>query len=70
MNNFRISISIDEQFTKEELWPDGNAPENPTAKDVADLIRNCGGAKKNDWNLYNKIECAVWDEQNFEYVES
>jgi hypothetical protein len=70
MSTFRISISIDEYFTKEELWPDGDAPENPTAKDIVELIRKCGGVKRiiEDWNLDDTIECTVWGDGNVEYV--
>lgn len=67
---FRMSISIEAHLTKEELWPDGDAPENPTAKDVVELIRKCGGATKiiEDWNLDDLLECAVWDDKKVEYV--
>jgi hypothetical protein len=70
MSSFRISIQIDEQFTKEDLWPDGDEPENPTAKDVVELIRKCGGVKRiiEDWNLFDYIECTVWDDKNMEYI--
>lgn len=44
----------------EDIWPDGDAPENPTAQDVADLIMKCGGpwAVMTDWALVDGIE--VW----------
>ena len=31
---FTIEINLCETFTIAEVWPDGNAPENPTADDV------------------------------------
>lgn len=31
---FSISIESDATFFVEEIWPDGDAPENPTADDV------------------------------------
>jgi len=67
---FRISISIDETFSVEELWPDGNAPENPTVKDVIKLIKQCGGAIDiiNHWNLDNCVECVVWNGKEMEYL--
>jgi len=45
-------------------------PENPTVKDIVELIRKCGGAKRiiEDWNLDDCIECTVWDDKNVEYV--
>lgn len=40
-----------------DIWPDGDAPENPTAQDVADLIDKCGGVRwvASDWNLLTDI---------------
>lgn len=40
----------------EEIWPDGDAPENPTAQDVVDRMK--GGSIKvlRDWNLVASIE--------------
>lgn len=70
MSSFRILISIDAQLDKDELWPDVDAPENPTVKDVVKLIRQCGGAKRiiEEWNLDGSIECTVWDDEKVEYV--
>jgi hypothetical protein len=61
MTNFTISISIDELLTKEELWPDGNAPENPTVDDVIRLIEKSGGVGGiiKDWNLLQFAEGSV-----------
>lgn len=58
---FVISIVVDETLGIEELWPDGDAPENPTAEDVQLLIEDCGGAEMiiRDWNL--EVEVDVYE---------
>lgn len=50
---FRIMIEIDETLSIAELWPDGDAPPNPTVGDVEALIEKCGGVVKimRDWSL-------------------
>lgn len=35
-------------LTIEEVWPDGDAPANPTAAQVAELLKRAGLA---EWNL-------------------
>lgn len=44
MKTFRILLEVDVVLTEGELWPDGDAPENPTVADVQELIRNEGGS--------------------------
>jgi hypothetical protein len=41
-----------------EIWPDGDAPEKPTAEDVADVMRRDKpyGRLINEWNLVPSIE--------------
>ena len=70
MKTFKVKISIDTSFTIDELWPDGDAPKNPTAKDVVNLINECGGVKTiiDDWNLDSFIECLVHDGERIEYI--
>jgi hypothetical protein len=42
----------------EDVWPDGDAPENPTAADVAEVMRSTGsiGRIVSEWNLWAEIE--------------
>ena len=56
---FEISFNIGHIFTIGELWPDGDAPENPTTQDVLDLIKKDGGPNRiiSDWNF--DVECNV-----------
>ena len=50
---FRITYTIDVTLSENDIWPDGDAPENPTAEQVAALIRKEGGFPSVlvDWNL-------------------
>lgn len=56
-------------LTEAEIWPDGDAPENWTAKDVRTAIgddRELGWVR--EWNLTNVIECTLIDDEgNIEY---
>lgn len=49
---FRIRYEIEEELTVDEIWPDGDAPENPTADDVHKLLKD-GSLMCNlqEWNL-------------------
>lgn len=53
MVKFAIIMEVCEQLTVDELWPDGDAPDNPTVSDVRALIDKCGGLKRtiDEWNL-------------------
>lgn len=35
---FSIELEFQENFTIEQIWPDGDAPESPTTQDVIDRI--------------------------------
>jgi hypothetical protein len=60
MKRFRISIDIESVLSVEQLWPDGDAPENPTADDVKALIDKCGGIDIiEDWNLADDFDIDV-----------
>lgn len=53
-----FNLSLGEvQLSVSDIWPDGDAPENPTPQDVADLIAKCGGVRAvlSEWNLIDEI---------------
>ncbi len=58
-------VSIDvlgfNELTVEQVWPDGDAPDNPTADDVAAVIKQCGGLRRvlDDWNLDRYLVITV-----------
>ena len=51
----RFTITIESTVTllADEIWPDGDAPENPTEQDVRDLVAAHGGPVRvlRDWSL-------------------
>ena len=59
---FTISVECEVTLNTREIWPDGNAPENPTAKDVVQAMEDdCISVSKllDEWNL--PAEVFVWD---------
>lgn len=58
---FTISINGEVELTPEEIWPDGDAPENPTVEDVLEQMQK-SGTKENfmsSWNLGDDIDITV-----------
>ena len=53
MKKFVIRYEAEATLDVKALWPDGDAPENPTEDDVRELIESCGGIHRvlGDWNL-------------------
>lgn len=55
---FTISIQGEHTLDLSEIWPDGDAPENPTSEDVVQAIEDsCSNVADliSDWNL----DCEV-----------
>lgn len=40
---FRITYEVDVELTANEIWPDGDGPENPTSDDVIELVKRLYG---------------------------
>ena len=61
--NFTISFSGDCSLSADEIWPDGDAPEEPTSQEVVDQIKSlCGSSVTSfisDWNLDDDVEVLV-----------
>lgn len=59
--SFSIDIEGSYTLTVEQLWPDGDWPENPTEEDVLALIEKAGGANRiiAEWDL--DVEATVID---------
>lgn len=60
----RFFIDIDSPTIElgiENIWPDGDAPENPTAEDVAAVMEKCGGRRRvmDDWGLDIDLRLSV-----------
>jgi hypothetical protein len=56
VKTFHLSYTMTADLTVEQLWPDGNAPVEPTVRDVELLILKDGGWPRVliDWNLDNE----------------
>jgi hypothetical protein len=56
---FHVEITGCHDLTVSQIWPDGDAPENPTVEDVIKVMRSCAhGADQlqRDWDLDFDIE--------------
>lgn len=60
---FHFSITHYSSLSVEEIWPDGDAPENPTVDDVLKVIEKYGGKMRvlSDWNLDADLDLDVSD---------
>lgn len=53
---FYISFEGDHYLTLDELWPDGDAPGNPTVEDVRALVNQYSLPQLlNEWNLSTEV---------------
>ena len=43
----------------DEIWPDGDAPDNPTTEDVVIAMRDYGSRLIRDWALDDGLEVYV-----------
>ena len=58
---FRVYLHVEATLSVDQLWPDGDAPANPTAEDVQALIDDCGGLDIiDDWNLADRHQIEVY----------
>ncbi len=52
---FIFSVQVDHILSVDEIWPDGDAPENPTAEDVKSVFLNSShcsiGTMLDCWNI-------------------
>ena len=68
MKTFTFEFSGDVTLSVDEIWPDGDAPEDPTLQDVLKQIENTGhfGSDKHalldDWNLEKDLNITISDE--------
>jgi len=60
---FEIEVRCISTLEIDELWPDGDAPENPTTRDVEILIEQYGGILTvlRDWGLWEDLDFEVID---------
>lgn len=55
-----INIEANTDLSVSDMWPDGDAPANPTASDVVQLLLD-GGLRSNlrDWSLLDHLDILV-----------
>lgn len=54
---WRFEVGDEQMLTAEEVWPDGDAPENPTLADVLEVLRKQGRWRlANDWGFEQHVE--------------
>jgi hypothetical protein len=53
MADFAIELDCTLDLSTSEIWPDGNAPENPTVEDVLKVLREHGSVTTviGDWGF-------------------
>ena len=56
---FQIEITGFHNLTVSQIWPDGDAPANPTVEDVIAVMRSCAHSAQqltSDWELDYDVE--------------
>lgn len=51
--NFRLRCTYDVVLSEDEIWPDNDAPPNPSVNDVKEVMDSCGSPDViiRDWSL-------------------
>jgi len=63
MNKIIFGVAIEGyyEFAVEEVWPDGDAPDNPTPEDVRNVMQDAGTKNRvlDDWGLLSDLNVTV-----------
>lgn len=53
MSAFQFDLDLSTTLTVDDIWPDGDAPENPTVAEVIAVVRNDGPLRNfvRDWEF-------------------
>lgn len=64
MRSFNIAITAEWDLSEDEIWPDGDGPENPTTADVIAELTKIRPQRRalHDWNL-DEYEVTVDGEE-------
>lgn len=67
MKKFEFTITISVDLTEDQVWPDGDAPENPTASDALEVFEACNPGDylrtASEWNLEDAAQLEVTEVQ-------
>lgn len=67
---FRFTLHADCTLGVDEIWPDGDAPENPTLQDVLEVAEAYGwdpddadgmAQLMSEWNMLSGATCEVFE---------
>lgn len=71
--SFTITLEMDVSLTAEEVWPDDDAPEDPTAEDVLAVMKGKGHGKLDAVDAFNLEESVslhvVSDEDDDDHAD-
>jgi hypothetical protein len=63
MKRFDFDISITATLSVDDIWPDGDAPENPTVSDVRQVFIESGRGNimraAREWNLDDDADLTI-----------
>lgn len=61
MKNFCVEVEGLMNMDVNELWPNGDAPKNPTAADVVKVVEENGSLYRfvQDWGVLDVLEVSV-----------
>lgn len=78
MKTFNFRFDIDVCINADEIWPDGDVPENPTAEDVMAIVKKSVGVSTNRelsdyqnlqileyWNLHDGTKLEIREMPEF-----
>ena len=68
MARFSIDFNGTVDLETDEIWPDGDAPDNPTLSDVLRVMRKHDRHRLlSDWSLLDEINIVVADNKTGEH---
>ena len=66
---FTLDLSMSVTLDLNQIWPDGDAPENPTPEDVLEALRDTDSnlfRALEEWNLEDAAGLMVMEAGNFQ----
>lgn len=59
---FLFHLEVEHELTLDQIWPDGDAPENPTIEDVKAVVEGYGTKQRvyEDWILTDDLTLTIY----------